>query len=267
MVDQKENEEKDEMLRNDDVLNALAALREEQNDTTEQNFTVALLNAQLIAPVNFTEEPTVSEEGELEMPAGAEIKLITFQTEDDETVFPAFTDMDAFGAQPIESEEKVYPWVMTIEDYLPFVQGEEGEQAQIAGIALNPFTNGMPITRDNLAYLATLIKNYDNQEIQITAADEIAPTALKYELIGLADDHHEAIDHMYLLRLNGQEGSAYLLVVDGPDRTKIQELQPQFEQIFKANAGQEGAAFNLAMKEDLADQLTDFQTLYDRDIQ
>lgn len=266
MTDKHENMDNDEMLRNDDVLNALAALREEQNDTTEQNFTVALLNAQLIAPVNFTEEPTVSEQGELEMPAGSEIKLITFQTEDNETVFPAFTDMEAFEAEPIESEEQVYPWVMTIEDYLPFVQGKDVEQEKFAGIALNPFTNGMPITRDNLAYLATLIQNYDNQEIQITAADELAPTALKYELIGLADDHHEAIDHMYLLRLNGQEGSAYLLVVDGPDRTKIQALQPQFEEIFKANAGQEGSAFNLAMKEDLADQLADFKTLYDRDI-
>ena len=75
----------EEEFNNEELLDALAAFREEQNEKTEQNFTVALLNAVFLAPVLFTEEPTVLEDGALEV-APDTMQLLTFEDEDGSTI-------------------------------------------------------------------------------------------------------------------------------------------------------------------------------------
>lgn len=142
----------DEELRNDKLLDAIAVFREEQNEVTEHNFIQALIDAIFIAPVNFSEPPVVKDDGDVEIPDDAQMQLVTFELENGNGVFPVFTDLDAYNAQPIEAELPVYPWAMALSDYLPILQDDETQN--IEGLALNPFTNGMPITRDNIAYIA-----------------------------------------------------------------------------------------------------------------
>ena len=125
------------VLRNDALLDALAAFREDQNGTTEQAFIQALIEAVFIAPVNFSEPPIIKEDGDVEIPEGAEMRLLTFEMENGHSVFPIFTDLDAFNAQPIDSEEPVHPWAMALTDYLPVLQNEDSENLE--GLALNPF--------------------------------------------------------------------------------------------------------------------------------
>ena len=55
----------EDVLRNDALLDALAAFREDQNGTTEQAFIQALIEAVFIAPVNFSEPPIIKEDGDV----------------------------------------------------------------------------------------------------------------------------------------------------------------------------------------------------------
>lgn len=259
----------EEVLRNDELLAALEAFREEQNPANEQAFVQGLVEAVFVAPVNFTEAPIIKENGDVEIPEGSEMRLLTFEMENGHSVFPIFTDLDAFNAGPIDSEDPVHPWAMSLADYLPLLQNDDSEN--IEGLALNPFTNGMPITRDNLAYIAGMVaaqEGYGDAEMQIASAEDVIPTPLRYELIGLADDAMGAVEHMHLLWLtNGATNAAnYLLVVDGPDKDAFQELYPRFAKAFEEKAGEEGSAVDIVAAADFDVDLSEFTSLYDRNL-
>lgn len=265
----------DEELRNDKLLDAIAVFREEQNEVTEHNFIQALIDAVFIAPVNFSEPPVVKDDGDVEIPDDAQMQLVTFELENGNGVFPVFTDLDAYNAQPIEAELPVYPWAMALSDYLPILQDDETQN--IEGLALNPFTNGMPITRDNIAYIAQQVaaqqeanddEDEGNNEMEITTAEELIPTPLRYELIGIADDAMGIIENMYLLWLtnNDADTSNYLLVVDGPDREAVQALYQQIATAFEEKAGDEGSAVDIVYAPDFQVDLSEFESLYSRTI-
>nr|CCC56395.1 putative uncharacterized protein [Weissella thailandensis fsh4-2] len=263
----------DEELRNDKLLDAIAVFREEQNEVTEHNFIQALIDAVFIAPVNFSEPPIVKDDGGVEIPDNAQMQLVTFELENGNGVFPVFTDLEAYNAQTIEADLPVYPWAMALSDYLPILQDDDTQN--IEGLALNPFTNGMPITRDNIAYIAQQIAEQQqadehdeagDNEMEITSAEELIPTPLRYELIGIADDAMGTIESMYLLWLtnNDADTSNYLLVVDGPDRDAVQALYQQIATAFEEKAGDEGSAVDIVYASDFQVDLSEFDSLYNR---
>ena len=263
----------DEELRNDKLLDAIAVFREEQNEVTENNFIQALIDAVFIAPVNFSEPPIVKDDGGVEIPDNAQMQLVTFELENGNGVFPVFTDLEAYNAQTIEADLPVYPWAMALSDYLPILQDDDTQN--IEGLALNPFTNGMPITRDNIAYIAQQIAEQQqadehdeagDNEMEITSAEELIPTPLRYELIGIADDAMGTIESMYLLWLTNNDAntSNYLLVVDGPDRDAVQALYQQIATAFEEKAGDEGSAVDIVYASDFQVDLSEFDSLYNR---
>ena len=263
----------DEELRNDKLLDAIAVFREEQNEVTEHNFIQALIDAVFIAPVNFSEPPIVKDDGGVEIPDNAQMQLVTFELENGNCVFPVFTDLEAYNAQTIEADLPVYPWAMALSDYLPILQDDDTQN--IEGLALNPFTNGMPITRDNIAYIAQQIAEQQqadehdeagDNEMEITSAEELIPTPLRYELIGIADDAMGTIESMYLLWLTNNDAntSNYLLVVDGPDRDAVQALYQQIATAFEEKAGDEGSAVDIVYASDFQVDLSEFDSLYNR---
>ena len=263
----------DEELRNDKLLDAIAVFREEQNEVTEHNFIQALIDAVFIAPVNFSEPPIVKDDGGVEIPDNAQMQLVTFELENGNGVFPVFTDLEAYNAQTIEADLPVYPWAMALSDYLPILQDDDTQN--IEGLALNPFTNGMPITRDNIAYIAQQIAEQQqadehdeagDNEMEITSAEELIPTPLRYELIGIADDAMGTIESMYLLWLTNNDAntSNYLLVVDGPDRDAVQALYQQIATAFEEKAGDEGSAVDIVYASDFQVYLSEFDSLYNR---
>ncbi|WP_258088652.1 SseB family protein [Weissella fangxianensis] len=265
----------DEELRNDKLLDAIAVFREEQNEVTEHNFIQALIDAVFIAPVNFSEPPVVKDDGGVEIPDNAQMQLVTFELENGDGVFPVFTDLEAYNAQTIEAELPVYPWAMALSDYLPILQDDDTQN--IEGLALNPFTNGMPITRDNIAYIAQQIAEQQqadehdeagDNEMEITSAEELIPTPLRYELIGIADDAMGTIESMYLLWLTNNDAntSNYLLVVDGPDRDAVQALYQQIATAFEEKAGDEGSAVDIVYASDFQVDLSEFDSLYNRNL-
>ena len=263
----------DEELRNDKLLDAIAVFREEQSEVTEHNFIQALIDAVFIAPVNFSEPPIVKDDGGVEIPDNAQMQLVTFELENGNGVFPVFTDLEAYNAQTIEADLPVYPWAMALSDYLPILQDDDTQN--IEGLALNPFTNGMPITRDNIAYIAQQIAEQQqadehdeagDNEMEITSAEELIPTPLRYELIGIADDAMGTIESMYLLWLTNNDAntSNYLLVVDGPDRDAVQALYQQIATAFEEKAGDEGSAVDIVYASDFQVDLSEFDSLYNR---
>ena len=263
----------DEELRNDKLLDAIAVFREEQNEVTEHNFIQALIDAVFIAPVNFSEPPIVKDDGGVEIPDNAQMQLVTFELENGNGVFPVFTDLEAYNTQTIEADLPVYPWAMALSDYLPILQDDDTQN--IEGLALNPFTNGMPITRDNIAYIAQQIAEQQqadehdeagDNEMEITSAEELIPTPLRYELIGIADDAMGTIESMYLLWLTNNDAntSNYLLVVDGPDRDAVQALYQQIATAFEEKAGDEGSAVDIVYASDFQVDLSEFDSLYNR---
>lgn len=265
----------DEELRNDKLLDAIAVFREEQNEVTEHNFIQALIDAVFIAPVNFSEPPIVKDDGGVEIPDNAQMQLVTFELENGNGVFPVFTDLEAYNAQTIEADLPVYPWAMALSDYLPILQDDDTQN--IEGLALNPFTNGMPITRDNIAYIAQQIAEQQqadehdeagDNEMEITSAEELIPTPLRYELIGIADDAMGTIESMYLLWLTNNDAntSNYLLVVDGPDRDAVQALYQQIATAFEEKAGDEGSAVDIVYASDFQVDLSEFDSLYNRTV-
>ena len=265
----------DEELRNDKLLDAIAVFREEQNEVTEHNFIQALIDAVFIAPVNFSEPPIVKDDGGVEIPDNAQMQLVTFELENGNGVFPVFTDLEAYNTQTIEADLPVYPWAMALSDYLPILQDDDTQN--IEGLALNPFTNGMPITRDNIAYIAQQIAEQQqadehdeagDNEMEITSAEELIPTPLRYELIGIADDAMGTIESMYLLWLTNNDAntSNYLLVVDGPDRDAVQALYQQIATAFEEKAGDEGSAVDIVYASDFQVDLSEFDSLYNRTV-
>jgi len=251
-------------ITNAPLLTALEALRADQNEDTDQTYTKALLEAKFIAPVNYKQVPKQNEDGELYLPEGAEIGLVTLQaTDEGGEVFPIFTDMDAFNAQPeVEGTQTVHPWVMTIQDYFPMMLNNENPQ--IIGLALNPFNDGMPISRENVEYLAAMNEAFDGGQVEVLSANDMISNELRYELIGFGDDHPEAVQKMTLLRLVTGDASQYLLVVDGNDEAAVSVLYPELEAIFEEYAGEEGPAFSLMMANQFAGDLSEFPVLFDR---
>ena len=267
----------EEEFNNEELLDALAAFREEQNEKTEQNFTVALLNAVFLAPVLFTEEPTVLEDGALEV-APDTMQLLTFEDEDGSTIFPIFTDAESMAAGEFPNEANTQIWPMTIEEYVPLFEND----ATLGALALNPFTNGMPITRENLEYLAAVIAatnelsdEEDDDEIAPTSADdtdqdleisvpENVPIALQYELMGVADDHAGIVSQMYLLWLASADNTKanFLLVVDGPEKESVMALFPEFAAGFVKILGEEDSTVDIVSKEDFDVDLSEFPVLY-----
>lgn len=256
-----------EEWRNDDLLQALTDFRTNQTPENESRFINNLTTAVFIAPVTFSIEPVQNEAGELEVPEDSEMRLVTFQNEEGHGVFPIFTDMTAFQAQEIEADDNLYSWPMTIADYLPIFQNPDSQDMD--GLALNPFTDGMPITRENLAFIAgagqTAAAGSENADMQLTDTDEL-PTPLLSELIGLADDSRGAVETIWVLWLqNDETGLAnYLLVVDGPDGEAVKALFPDFAQAFaqKADAGLENV--DMILKADFDVDLSEFQPKYTR---
>lgn len=254
-------------IDNTALLAALEALREDQNEETDQAYTKALLEAEFIVPVNYKNPPKQNDQGELEMPEGSEIALVTLMaTEDGEEVFPIFTDMDAFNAQPeTTGKQAVHPWAMMISDYFPMLLN--GQNPQIAGLALNPFNDGMPISRENVEYLAAMSNAFEAGEggqVEVKSGSVMLSNEFRYELIGFGDDHPEAINKMTLLWLEADGDGQYLLVVDGPDESAVAMLYPELEAIFEEFSGEEGPHFSLMMESNFEADLSEFPELYSR---
>lgn len=254
-------------IDNAKLLAALEDLRAEQNEETDQAYTQALLEAEFIVPVNYKNPPKQNDAGELEMPEGSEVALVTLvANEDGEEVFPIFTDMDAYNAQPeIDAAQMVHPWAMMISDYFPMLLN--GENPQIAGLALNPFSDGMPISRENIEYLAAVsgaTAGAHGGQVEVKPTEDIVSNELRYELIGFGDDHPEAIDKMTLLRLVAEGEGQYLLVVAGKDEEAVAMLYPELEAIFEEYAGEEGPQFSLMMENNFDADLSEFPELYSR---
>lgn len=265
--------DKTEEWRNDEVLTALETFRADQNGMTEQVFIKALMEAVFVAPVNFTIPPIIKADGELEMADDSEMRLVTFETDEGQSVFPIFTDMEAFSANELESAEDLYSWPMTIGDYLPIFENDNS--ATLAGLALNPFTDGMPISRDNLAYMASLrgetaAEGGEDAEMHISDVDDAdLPTPLLSELMGIADDHRDLVSKFYILWLENMETKAanYLMVVDGDDTEKMEaDVFPLFAQAFhdKADSGKENVDMIAAAHFDV--DMSEFTAKYTRDL-
>lgn len=264
---------------NDAVLEALEAFRQEQDGAHEQAFIQALLNAVFIAPVNFSKEPVMQEDGSVNIPDDAEIRLVVLEQQDGKTAFPIFTDLEALNAGDLQSEDNLYSYPMTIQNYLPML--EQIPEDENAGLALNPFSNGMPITRENLTFIKSLLDSQsegasqtaaqasEDADLEVTDTEESEiPTPLLSELVGIADESFGDVDTIYLLWLNNKTATVanYLLVVDGAEEDKVKGLFPKFAEAFSTKAEPDKAAVDIIWGHDFDIDMSDFKPIYTRNI-
>ncbi|GAK30889.1 hypothetical protein WOSG25_060070 [Weissella oryzae SG25] len=267
-----------EEFENSALLSALEQFRIEENPENEANFVAELKAATFLAPVNFSQAPITNDDGSVALAENTETRLVALQTEEGQSVFPIFTDMEAMAAGDMAADEDLYTWPMTLEEYLPVVN-QAGDE--LAGLALNPFTNGMPISRENLNYLfadrthspqpggQTAAQGSEDAELDIQDTDDKSlPTPLMAELIGIADDSYGEIQTMYLLWLtnNKTKVANYLLVIDGPDAEKLRAFFPEFARAFGNFAPEGKSAVDMILQSDLGLDLTEFRAKYTRNL-
>ncbi|WP_246111516.1 SseB family protein [Weissella muntiaci] len=267
-----------EELNNAVLIEALNQFRDDQNQANEQAFVAALKEAVFLAPVNFSQPPVINDDGSMALNEGTETRLIALQTEDGHSVFPIFTDMDALAEGEMQSDEDVYTWPMHVVDYAPIMESA-GEELE--GLAMNPFSDGMPISRENLQYLLndqvhspvpggqTAAQGSEDAELDMQDTDDkTLPTPLMAELVGIADDSYGEIQTIHLLWLtnNKTKVANYLLILDGEHPEKIKALFPEFARAFGNFAPEGQSAVDMILKSELGVDLTNFRPKYTRNL-
>ncbi|MDR3189651.1 MAG: SseB family protein [Lactobacillaceae bacterium] len=289
-------EEQEVEFNNDGLLDALAALREEETPTTETNFVNALIKATFLVPVLLDGEPEITEDGMVQIPEDTEMKILTWEnTETKLPVFPVFTDMGKLDEIEFPDPEQTHLWPIPL---MHFVQMFK-EDTNLSALFLNPYT-GMELTRFNLMLVDKVAQLADGKEvthaiIQAAKAEleaaaqpgsnateqvevdgesemEISqpqdvPVALQYELMGVADDHPGDITKMWLLWLSNEEQNInnFFLLVEGPNEAAFDDLFPVLADAFKKTLPEDQQTVTIMPRASLGElDLSDFKTLYDR---
>ncbi|MDR3241197.1 MAG: SseB family protein [Lactobacillaceae bacterium] len=271
----------EQQFNNDGLLEALAAFKADQAPEKQQTFEINLLNASFLVPVQIPDESLIDENGGVTVESGEEIRLMTFVDEEGKRVFPVFTDEKNFNANPEGWPADVKVLTMPFVDFMEMFDKDDS----LGALALNPFIedDGMPISRQNMAYLAQNYTKVEQNEAQVNAESateepenmemEISipadvPTPLQYELIGVADDAMGTVTKMYLLWLENKatnEGR-YFLVIDGPDVEQLNEMVEKFQTGFKTVLGEDALGEVAPINRLEGIDLSEFKTFYERNL-
>ncbi|MCM0582994.1 SseB family protein [Weissella diestrammenae] len=269
----------EQQFNNDTLISALANFKADQSQANQQAFELALLQASFLVPVQIPDETKIDEQGGIAVESGEEIRLLTFMDNDQQQVFPVFTDEKNFQANPDGWAEDTRVITIPFGDFMTMFEKDEA----LGALAMNPFNEdeGMPISRQNMTYLAQAYTQIESGEAKVEAerqeaqeltmeitVPEDVPTPLQYELIGIADDAMGKITEMYLLWLTEQQSQAgrFFLVIDGPDVEQLNDFVPVFRNALKKVLGEQVTPEVVPMARLDGVDLSEFKTFYARNI-
>lgn len=136
-------------VKNPQLVEALAELKEHSTQGAVKNLMEALKGAQLIAPViidNMPEDLDLSDGKQFQTNA----KFTMLQQKDGSRYFPAFTDW--LEVLKWRNDPEINTVVMTVEQYANLMQ----RSGEASGIVINPSEQGYLIDRPHLAQLTGL---------------------------------------------------------------------------------------------------------------
>ena len=150
-------------LKNEDLVAAMNALRENENKETQSAFIGAAIKAKYFAPVDVlkADGTPIEGSGKMEIPKDAKFNFKMLKNAKGEQYFPLFTDIDEFRkwskTDQIKSIVVVFPQMADL----------VSKKDETSGFVINPMSQNLVFTRE---ILDNLLKNIRENMIKQTAA-------------------------------------------------------------------------------------------------
>lgn len=139
-------------LKNEELVKAMNALKQNENAQTQGAFVAAAVKASYFAPVDVLDKDgtPIEGDGKMEVPKDAKFSFKLLKNTEGQSFFPIFTDIGEY--QKWNKDEKI----KTIVVNFPQMASLTMKKADVAtGIVINPLSQNLIFTRDLITNLLT----------------------------------------------------------------------------------------------------------------
>lgn len=209
------------VLNSKGLLDAIAAMKENNTPENQSNMMDKMVNAQYLAPVTITPPPEIngSMATNLELPPDAQIRFHMIESGKGERFFLAFTSFDEM--KKWRANPNVQSIIVTFDDYAGMLKRAEKEDS-IAGFVIDPFGANLIFAKDQTIAIKELKDKRENSAVKRTIAEgkEIyvgAPVNYPTELVEAVKAYLETqngVKNAYLQLKVQDEDESYLIVLE-----------------------------------------------------
>lgn len=218
-----------EKINNDKLMKAMADLKANNNPETQNAYVDSLLEAKFLVPAVFDPKPKKDENGNLIPQGKVKVHFRILVNQKKEKIFPCYTDDQTFidGVQGEEVERVV----MTYREIVPLILNSKGE---MAGFAINPYTDNMPVTAKLIEQIEA-VKKQGMKKQQMEPGSTVrlrTPSYQPVDMINAAKDFLQTcpnVNAAYLQMMEKEDGEdAYLITIDftGDEQKLFSDLMP-----------------------------------------
>lgn len=193
------------------LVNAMAAMKEDENSTTRNVFIQELLNAKLIIPSVIKPEPVNGK-----IPEGAKISFFSVRTKDDENMLFLFTSVDELKKwSPAKDKHLI------LQNYNQFKDFVVGKNAGYDGLVIDPYGASVVIKKGLIEAIDSAVKPMKVQSEKIRVdekglqpAEAVSPGL--YAALSDAMKRNEKINAAWMMQAvrEGASTPTPVLVVD-----------------------------------------------------
>lgn len=209
-------------LKNEELVAAMNAVRENENKETQQAFLNAAIKAQYFSPVDILKADGTPLEGngKMEIPKDSKFNFRLLTNAKGEQYFPLFTDIGEF--QKWNKDEKIKTIVVAFPQMADLVSKQP---EKINGFVLNPLTQNLVFTREILNDMLKHIRENMMKSAENKPADgenKITlyfgkPTNIPDSVIASLSKNlakNPEVNKAYFLMMKQNEQEHYLFVLD-----------------------------------------------------
>lgn len=206
-------------LKNEPLVAAMNAIKENENPQTQTAFVTAALQASYFAPVDILDANNVPIEGtgKIQVPGDAKFNFRLIKNTDGEQFFPLFTDIPEF--QKWNKEEKIKTIVVT---FSQMVRLASKKKEETGGLVLNPMGQNLIFKHEMIDSLMKHLEQgakpaeppREQVKILFGKPNNIPDAVLGSFRKTLAKSPD--VDAVYFLMMKQGEQEHYLFVFDSP---------------------------------------------------
>lgn len=205
-------------IKNTALLEAMKALRAEENHDNLRSFFKEVTNAVFIVPAKFDNEPVPDENGRVRFEGNVKVNFVLLTNDKGDKVLPCFTDDETIAASQFGSEFRRV--ILPYERMSKVVLGSNGA---IKGIAVNPFTENCLISDE---FLRNYEENKENMNSNIQmrtfkGGDKVKLRTPKYKPVQMLEEASKFLrDYPQVSRAflqmfdDGESDDKYLIVIE-----------------------------------------------------
>lgn len=220
-------------LKNESLVAAMNAIKENETPETQTAFVTAALQASYFAPVDILDASGVPIEGtgKMQIPGDAKFNFRLIKNTENEQFFPLFTDIPEF--QRWNKEEQIKTIVVTFPQLVKLAMKKREETA---GIVINPMDQNLIFKHEMLEGLFRHLEQSANQpeqpkpepvKIHFGKPANIPDSVLDSFRKTLAKNPD--IDAVYFLMMMQNEQEHYLFVFDSKlENEKLKKIADSF---------------------------------------